>query len=409
MENNKKVLLEEIHRIQNLMNLSEQNIEQKITTEKPDIYTPIAVLPPDTISGSITKVNKTPEGLENSKRVENELISINGYKELITHLDDSNGKSYLIWFKTLNQETRKKMIELFNSKLNELKEERRKLDNYNVKINKSGSRTEIIPSEELPDTPPIDLEFGISGSDVFVDNKSDVTSAIQSKIDELINDISETLNEINQDPTKEITLKVKNFMIGTSSSRFRNTEDASKLTWADLSSKRAKNTKEQLYAKLESLGVITSEGTIEFKGGYNGDGTSGPNPGYNPEGKPYLISKDGTFDNYYKTATKEIRNQYGNPLNTKEAYDIYKWIMVSITLVAVIKNKVPVKPTEIYYKGYDLEITPFNNPGTYKFPRRTLIKLDWFKKSGKKKKTKNNLTKCPKFNAKVSDPWWLSL
>ena len=245
----------------------------------------------------------------------------------------------------------------------------------------------------MPDTPPIDLEFGISGSDVFVDNESGVTPAIQSKIDELINNISETLNEINQDPTKKIILKVKNFMIGTSSSRFRNTEDASNLTWADLSSKRAKNTKEQLYAKLESLGVITSEGTIEFKGGYNGDGTSGPNPGYNPKGKPYLISKDGTFDNYYKTATKEIRNQYGTPLNTKEEYDIYKWIMVSIPLVESIDVVDPVKPTQIYYKGYDLEITPFNNSGTYKFPRRTLIKLDWFKKSGKKKKTKNNLTK----------------
>lgn len=411
MENNKKVLLEEIGRIKKLMSLFEQsNIEQQVSEENPDIYAPVTVLPPDSLGGDITKINKKPEGLENSKRIENELIAINGYKDLMTHLRNSTYiNSYSIWFKTLNQETRKKMIELFNTKLNELKSEVRKLDEYEVIIKKGKQRSEDLPPTELEDLPPINLEFQMVGNDVFVDNKSDITPSIQSKIDELVNNIKSTLDLMNTNPDQKITLKVNSFSIGASASRFRNTEEAADLTWAELSSLRSEKVKIEIYRKLEELGVITSNGTIEVKGGWNGDGTSGPNPGLNPEGKQYAISKDGTYDNYYRTVTKEIRNQYGKPHNTKEEYDKYKWIMVSITLVGVIEQKPNPEEGKIYFKEYTLEISPKKDIGTYRFPTRVRIKFDLFKKQEKKKKVKEKLTKCPNFDndiVKNRYKWW---
>jgi len=346
----------------------------------------------------ITNVRKNNP--EQSDEIENELKGIQGYNEFISHLSGEM-ESSIIWFLKLNQDSRKEFLRQFNEIELDSKKE------YKIILSKGKVKTDKI-EYVAPPIPISNPEINISGTDVFVDNKSNITSTIQSSIDKFIEDVKLSLS-IMKSYYSEYKVQVKSFTIGASSSRFRNTGEAQDLTWAELSSRRAKNVSKEIIGRLGELGIIVPKGVIELKLGENGDGTSGPNPGKNDEGKQYAISKDGTYDNFYTKIKSEELNRFGAPLPSKSDYNQFKWLIVDCEIEMIPKVQPYPSFDENKVGEYNMVIKQYEEPGTLKRFKPNIPKL----KSGKvDKKGKNKLTICPDFESKgikIKDEWWKNL
>lgn len=340
---------------------------------------------------------------EKSLNIENELKSIIEYTDFITHLtNEKNSESAIIWFLKLTQESRKQFLDQFKQQKTELDP---KLE-YSIFLSKGKVTTTVTP---IPATifPPFSVGVNKAGNDVFIDNKSDITPVIQQQIEDLIADVKDQMsNLVNTD----VKLSVNSFTIGASASRFRNTEEAANLTWAQLSSKRSETVTLEIKRRLEELGVEFPDNVITVKSGFNGDGTSGPNPGFTTDGKPYTISADGTFNNIINNPTAEQRNQFGAPLASKDQYDQYKWLVVDCTIIAVDKtNPIPSEKVEAIGE-YNMLIKQFKKPGQMKLPKSKPKKTEELKTGTRSTKGKATLTKCATFDTNLKvDEWWKRL
>jgi hypothetical protein len=267
-----------------------------------------------------------------------------------------------IWFRLLTQESRIAFLTQFNTYITALKK-RKQDDEYLVKLGKGKiTREKIVMQGEDP-LPPITLGINVSGNDVFIDNQSAITPVIQQAIDQLISDAKQTLTVVQGSDAK---ITITDLTIAASASRFRNTGVAAKDTWAQLSQKRGSAVRDAIVSQLTSLGITVPANVITLKGGLNQskDGTSGPNP---PKG--YNLSTDGIAVNNDESK----RDSFGATLASKDAYDQFKFLVVTCTADVTYSTALPELPDEIVSKGYNMLITAYKKPGTIKFP----VKQPW--------------------------------
>ncbi len=161
---------------------------------------------------------------------------------------------------------------------------------------------EPVPEDEEKKYPALTMAFPMPGkpsSDFFDDNKWVPTELLQQTVK---TDIIEPVLEF-MDGTPDCDgvpmVYLNDITVKTSASRFRN---GIKKSWLELSKLRNDAALHYIEEQLKNIGVAIDGNTVvtqEIKGG-NGDGTSGPNPGKNPEGKQYAISTDGNHDNKIK-------------------------------------------------------------------------------------------------------------
>ena len=319
------------------------------------------------LGNTIQRVSNAAERNTN-KNLESELISAYGqlYTDFIQHLSDSrNRESMIIWYLKLTQDSRKAFLEQFKNAKPQI-DKQRKME-YEISL-RSGKVTTTTP-EGAPPAAPIQLGINVSGNDVFQDNTAAITPLIQQNIDRFITDVTTALQNLQGTDAK---IKVTDLEIAASASRFRNTGPAANMTWADLSKARANNVKTELVKRLTALGVIVPENVVKLKGGTNPDGTSGPNPGKIPGANGQVvqavISVDGTYNNIIQNPTPEDINKYGGPLNTKNEYDKYKFLIMVCKLEITYEEPIPVPPVKV--KDYTMEIKMKKPAGTYRFPTR---------------------------------------
>jgi len=134
-----------------------------------------------------------------------------------------------------------------------------------------------------------------------------------------------------------VQISLISLSIETSASRYRNTGQASGLTFQELSGYRNNSAKEYIINSLKSENYDVKgvdDITVEQKYlGVNEDGTTGPNP---PEPNAFV---DGGNVKMNTTPTQP-RNQFGEPHPTPEEYDQYKYLKVKIKLSATLPNPV---------------------------------------------------------------------
>jgi hypothetical protein len=129
--------------------------------------------------------------------------------------------------------------------------------------------------------------------------------------------------------------------IKTSASRLRNKQGAGDLTFAQLSGYRNNTAKDYIINQLKANGVSNIDKvtpTQEYLAAKsdknpqgNGDGSSGPNP---PEPYAYINSGQVTMD----SKPTEPRNKLGEPHKSIEEYEQYKFLKVTIKLLAEMEE-----------------------------------------------------------------------
>jgi hypothetical protein len=363
--------------------LLEQSVSQEVGGEKQvygitDAEAAILKINPATIKQINKSTNTTGVETDDMKTNQasvwrSELVNKFGqerYDQFIRSLAKRGGSSRTtttnvdIWFRLLTQESRIAFLTQFNTYITALKK-RKQDDEYLVELAKGKiTREKIVMPGEDP-LPPVTLGINVSGKDVFIDNQSAITPMIQQAIDQLISDAKQTLTAVQGSDAKII---ITDLTIAASASRFRNTGVAAKDTWAQLSQKRGAAVRDAIVSQLTSLGITVPTNVITLKGGLNQskDGTSGPNP---PKG--FNLSTDGISVNNDESK----RDAFGAPLASKDAYDQFKFLVVTCSAQVTYTTTVPELKDEIVSKGYNMLITAYKKPGTIKFP----VKDSWLK------------------------------
>ena len=256
------------------------------------------------------------------------------------------------------------------------------------------------PDDDEKEYPALTMSLPMDGkpsSDFFDDNKWAPTELLQQTVKtEIIDPVLEWL-----DGKKECEgvpmVYLNDITVKTSASRFRN---GIKSSWLDLSKNRNDAALSYIKEQLKNVGVYIDGNTVitqEIKG-ENGDGTSGPNPGKNPDGRQYAISTDGNNDNVIENYTEEIINQFGAPLSTKEEYEKYKYCVVTLTLVLNDCRDIDIDTDEeivvLEVDNYSIKFSSGQPPLKIKLPA---IKWKWIKKQ----KNNNKLNKFRRMTCDV--------
>jgi len=374
---------------QTIQFLIEQEDEQQDTTkQEPDpnrigaddaqpymsLSTDPAVL--DTITPRIKAAGKTTPNAD----IENELRSAHGtsYDDFIKNLNKGTDTA-INWYLKLNQKNRNLMIGQFKEYL----QSNPGKDTYGITINRGRPTKETIAAEKKS---PILIPFivDIAGDNVFVDNSSALTSRMKEAIDTSIQDAIKRKTELEVDGIK-LNLKLNNLTGAASASRFRNSEQAANLTFKQLSELRLQTAIKYLLEQLKTqLKCDLSNYTTTKGGGYNGDGTSGPNP---PVGN--FVPTDGTFNNIVNNPTAEVRNQFGPPLANKAAYNNFKFLLLTADINGLTVIPPEDEPKVLVYQNY---LVSFGSGDIVKLKRKH-ANMD---QGGMdlKRKVKNKALKC---------------
>lgn len=346
----KNILLENMLRFgtKNINSIKLKDLLEQVTEGAEQPYMSLKLEAQRFIGDTIKAATKTTKNAELERELESEYSEV--YTQLITNFTTAD--TYItprIWYLKLNQDARK----LFLNSLRTYLEKNKKLK-FVIKL----AQGKIDITKKEPDeisTDPIILPASVdlSGNDVFIDNESVVTNAIKSAIDV---EVSKLASLIKDNPSAK--WKLKRLTVAASASRFRNTKNAANLTWAQLSEARANNAAKYFVNAIEPLGIdVSSNFELITGGGYNGDGTSGPNPGKDPDGNQYAISSNGRFKDLVKPGY-DI-NEKGAPLASKDEYDRFKFILISADIVPYDKQN-PVYPEPGFFKSrnYTMAILP---------------------------------------------------
>jgi hypothetical protein len=348
------------------------------------------------------------DGEENAINRHDELFKQYGdnYSKFIQALANypANKNNWMYWHFRLTQDTRKEFLNEFVNWLNSGDRNIKKIaqtpeleSNKGSKITariERGSISVDVEKGEIPAPPPQPFMFDMQGNNTFIDNKSDISSEMQVRIDDFIKKITPRIQKTLQNKKGVVTCD--KIDIAASSSRFRNTNEAKNLTWAQLSEQRANKVYEEIYNRLAELGVKFKNNHKVLRGGLNGDGSSGPNPGKNDKGQQYTISRDGSYNNVLSKNeyTPENINKLGDPHATKQDYDKYKFCIVEV-VVSGLYVEDPDPYTEITKsREWSIEFKVSDKMGQ---PRK-LGKFNTPIWTIPKSKGTPNLTKCPKFS-----------
>jgi hypothetical protein len=166
---------------------------------------------------------------------------------------------------------------------------------------------------------------------------------------------------------------IKSITIHTSADRYRNTGNAEKLSWGQLSYLRSTSMASLVVNMAAKSGLqdsvvskLNSMIMLDFKGG-NGDGTTGPNPpaplkfGYYTSDGGKSAWKEGKDRNMIDvlvvdnegTPTGEPKQVKKSPESDKDAYNEFRYNNIEIVYEAIEKGSTS-EPTEVVEKVVDL-------------------------------------------------------
>jgi hypothetical protein len=222
--------------------------------------------------------------------------------------------------------------------------------------------TETVPGESIGGTVEFPIEWNPDTNiQLYVNNEWNLSpESIESYNQNVLSKIN-----IVKEQFPNAIISLKSLDIQTSASRYRNTGQASDLSFQELSGYRNNSAKDYIIASLKENGVTETDTvtpTQEYLGG-NGDGTTGPNP---PEPNAYV---DGGNVKMNTTPT-EPRNQFGEPQATPEEYNQYKYLKVKIVLAATLETEETTQTTvEVFNYSLDIDGTIIPPPTPVKRPK----------------------------------------
>ena len=187
------------------------------------------------------------------------------YYNLIRNFSNNQqgGESQNLWFRRFPQSIRDEFLKQFPSMIGGL-------TSYTVHIHRGTGRTETEKIEPTGGELVMQPSIYFTGENVFANNQSAITAGMQAEIDKYINAVKQQI-AFNQQNGLKMKYVVSDFKIAASANRFRNLGVASNMTWAELSTKRGTNVKDEILKQLQKLGVDVSKAVnAKINLGYNG-------------------------------------------------------------------------------------------------------------------------------------------
>lgn len=303
------------------------------------------------------------------------------YKPLIDKIKDDTDEMKIFYF-YLTQVSRlqflNQTLEFLRSftKRRQLAKQLKKDENYTGEDNLYGWDAELtkgdIVKSEIPAAPvegedaiEFEIPLEVAGKTVYKENSTEPDLTLIQAIDNWVADAKtqiDSVKSINPDAVVELV----SIDIASSCSRLRNTGAYDGVTWSVLSKDRVEKVYEVLIGKLSSIGVTLDPKLQKvLRGGYNGDGSSGPDPS-----KKFTFYDGKTTNNmaYSTTGADRLTGpdeqrkafEYGGLLSTQKDSDQYKFCLVVAKIKITAKEQGPpeMKPTITKSQGYSLLLTP---------------------------------------------------
>lgn len=271
---------------------------------------------------------------------------------------------------------------------------RKKLNGFEVSINKGKTNKEEIPVErnEEIEFKTYEIPLYVQGKTVYKDNSTEPAQSLIQEIDTWVGDVKKAIEK-----SKEVNPNVKAECVSidviSSCSRLRNTGDWEGKTWNELSKGRSDVVYNILKNKLVEIGVDISPNIEKIlRGGENGDGSSGPDPakkflfdsGKKTSGMSY--STTGA-DKKYGPDSERFVGEYGKLLDKQEESHQYKYCAANAVIIMKLdlKEDEPLQPEVIYDTGFSLVLKP-------KYYSKPIKRLKNMKGSYKQKGGNNRTT-----------------
>ena len=323
-----------------------------------------------------------------------QLNELNGnpvYKMLMEKLGEDDLK---IFYGSLTQKSRLEFLKITLNFLRSFTKKRKlqkqlKLDpNYTGVNELYGWNADILVGDQTKQVIEVKLEddfeikeyqipLEVAGQTVYKDNSTEPDAALITAIDEWVEELKLTIEFEKQDTKAQVIVECTKIDIASSCSRLRNTgEEYEGKTWNQLSQDRAERVYTILVSKLQELGVVLSPSIQKIlRGGYNSDGTSGPDPS-----KSFTLrsGRQSLNMSYSKTGAEKLSgpdekrfgaDKYDGLLKSSQESDKYKFCIAMADIIIKVKKgdqEDPLKPITRYYQGYSIELNPEYKPIKYK-------------------------------------------
>jgi len=310
-----------------------------------------------------------------------ELRQSPAYKPLIDKIKGDT-EMMKIFFFYLNQSSRlqflKQTLDFLQSftKKRKLEKEIKKNQSYTGEENLYNWEAKLVagdivktktpaPANTGGDSIEIEIPLEVAGKTVYKDNSNEPDVTLIQAIDKWVSDAKAQIDEVKLDNPDAI-VQLISIDIASSCSRLRNTGDYEGKTWNQLSNDRAEKVYQLMTQRLSAIGVELDPSLQKsLRGGYNGDGSSGPDPANR---FTFYDGKTTNAMSYSKTGADKLSGpdsqrqvfSYGSLLSTQLDSDQYKFCLVvaKIKITANQKGLEPLEPTVTKSQGYSLELNP---------------------------------------------------
>jgi hypothetical protein len=348
------------------------------------------------------------------------------YKPLIEKIKGDTEMMKIFYF-YLNQSSRlqflKQTLDFLQSftKKRQLEKQLAKNQNYTGEENLYGWTANLVAGDIVKTKTPgstvagqdaieIEIPLEVAGKTVYKENSTTPDVTLVQAIDSWIADAKKQIDEVKVD-NPEAVVELVSIDIASSSSRMRNTGEYEGKTWAQLSKDRAEVVYQLMTQKLAAIGVGLNPSLQKvLRGGYNGDGSSGPDPGNQ---FTFYDGKTTKGMAYSKTGAEKLTGpdsqrqvfSYGSLLSTQVDSDQYKFCLVvaKIKISATQGGIEPVLPTVTKSQGYSLELNPEYKTKPVKLKTRPQKKFSGGNTSSSYKvpKVKGKLAQCAAYGNKI--------
>ena len=278
-------------------------------------------------------------------------------------------------------------------------------------------KTEI-PGQQSPqgeDSIEFEIPFEVAGKTVYKENSTEPDLSLIQAIDNWISNANATINQVKAENPNAVA-ELVSIEIASSCSRLRNTGDYEGKTWNELSRDRGEKVYNLITQNLAAIGVTVNPKLQKvLRGGYNGDGSSGPDPankftfynGKTTNGMSY--SSNGADRLSGPDSQRKVFN-YGQLLSTQLESDQYKFCIVLAKIKISGKKQTdpePLKPSVLKSQGYSLLLYPLykTKPIKLKARKQFKVKGGGFGSGGGETynvpKVKGKLAQCAAYGNKI--------
>ena len=275
-----------------------------------------------------------------------------------------------------------------------------------------------IVKSEIPAAPvageeafEFEIPLEVAGKTVYKENSTEPDLTLIQAIDNWIADAKAQIDAVKS-TNPDAVVELVSIDIASSCSRLRNTGAYDGVTWNVLSKDRAERVYDVMTQKLTSIGVSLNPSLQKvLRGGYNGDGSSGPDPA-----KRFTFYDGRTTNNmsYSTTGADKLSGpdeqrkkfNYGELLSTQVESDQYKFCLVvaKIKITAKSQGEKPMEPTITKSQGYSLLLNPLYESKPVKLKNTKQFKVKGGDTSGdsyKIPKVKGKLAQCAAYGNKI--------